>query len=192
MLTDNILAIILLLYFILVETHWKKHVERPSMLHVRSLLLFKRKIIARDHRSRHPQTGLFCCVLIDGDAHIIIKMNFSRFIRNPGRSSVRVKFFVFFPFTSIHSFHISQTFSQCESLSGKFVGNCQKLRADSWNYSIKNIRDIRGRRGGSIIGTFNAISSRLSRSNRTRTFVTETFSISVKHARLLVQEITTF
>ena len=53
-------------------------------------LLFKQKIIARDHRSRHPQTLSICCVLIDGD--IVIQMNFSTVHFN-NFSQTRVQYF---------------------------------------------------------------------------------------------------
>ena len=44
------------------------------------VFLFKQKIIARDHRSRHPQTLTICCISIDGD--IIIQMNLSNNVVN--------------------------------------------------------------------------------------------------------------
>ena len=75
---DNILPIIL---FLCSSKHTQE--TRGASVHVTHVTLVffsnKQKIIARDHRSRHPQTLTIsiCCILIDGDAHIITQMNFS-------------------------------------------------------------------------------------------------------------------
>ena len=65
-------------YFIstFVEAHSRNTWSvRPCYIYASLLFFFKQKIIARDHRSQHPQTLSICCILIDGD--IIIQMNFS-------------------------------------------------------------------------------------------------------------------
>ena len=68
-----------LFYFYIRWSALKKDTWSVRPCYTYASLLFKQKIIARDHRSRHSQT--LCCIWIDGDDHYTNELLNTFFVR---------------------------------------------------------------------------------------------------------------